>query len=57
MKYWVADCPRCGQVSVKQESKPTSCRVEFPAGLRSNRRCGRPLTNQQDMTRQVAEEV
>ncbi|MGE8063886.1 hypothetical protein [Pseudomonas sp. NPDC089569] len=53
LKYWLGTCSACGIVKVKQKSKPTSCKSEIRTGPRSIRRCGNPLTDQQDVTAKV----
>lgn len=53
MKYWKAHCPSCGEVKIKQKTKPTTCKEQMRTGPRSIRRCGSDLRGLQDITAQV----
>lgn len=52
-RLWIAQCPGCGAVKVNQKTKPSTCKEVYRTGPRSERRCGRLLTGQQDVTDQV----
>ena len=39
-------CATCGNVEIKQATKPTTCKVKLRTGIRSERLCGHSLTGQ-----------
>lgn len=46
-KIWNAVCSSCGDVTITQKSMPSYCKEQIRTGVRSIRRCGNELKEQQ----------
>ena len=53
MKYWLATCPSCGLVRIKQARIPKTCKEEVQVTVRTTRPCARALSGVRDISPQV----